>query len=204
MLNLNVGSNINQVSGWLTNVQRKQLPFATAGALTDTAFDVRKHVVEKTFPRDFDLRNKRFAGAALRVDKANKRKLRAAVYDPLGREYLETHARGGIKKPIDGRNIAIPTQHIKRTASGKLSAAKRPRAVLGKPNTFIGWTSRGVQILQKGRCKSASIKTFYQLVPMARIPKRLRFYEDAAKVVQRRMVPNFKKSFERAVRTARR
>ena len=35
---------------------------------------------------------------------------------------------------------------------------------------------------------------------MAHIPKRLRFYEDAAKVVQRRMVPNFKKSFERAVR----
>jgi hypothetical protein len=34
------------------------------------------------------------------------------------------------------------------------------------------------------------------LVPLARIPKRLRFYEDAAKVV-----PNFKKSFERAVRT---
>ena len=34
--------------------------------------------------------------------------------------------------------------------------------------------------------------------------ERLRFYEDAAKVVQRRMVPNFKKSFERALRTARR
>ena len=34
--------------------------------------------------------------------------------------------------------------------------------------------------------------------------ERLLFYEDAAKVVQRRMVPNFKKSFERAVRTARR
>jgi len=28
-------------------------------------------------------------------------------------------------------------------------------------------------------------------VPLARIPKRLRFYEDAAKVVQKRMVPNF-------------
>ena len=39
---------------------------------------------------------------------------------------------------------------------------------------------------------------------VARIPKRLHFYEDAVKVVQRRMVPNFKKSFERAVRTARR
>jgi len=39
---------------------------------------------------------------------------------------------------------------------------------------------------------------------MARISKRPRFYEDAAKVVQQRMVSNFKKSFERAVRTARR
>ena len=36
------------------------------------------------------------------------------------------------------------------------------------------------------------------MVPLARIPKRQRFYEAAAKVVQRRMVPNFKKSFERA------
>ena len=36
------------------------------------------------------------------------------------------------------------------------------------------------------------------------IPKRLRFYEDAAKVVRKRMVPNFRRSFERAVRTARR
>ena len=65
MLSLNVGSNIGEVAGWLTNVQRKQLPCATAGALTATAFDVRKHVVEKTFPRDFGLRNKRFAGVAL-------------------------------------------------------------------------------------------------------------------------------------------
>ena len=39
---------------------------------------------------------------------------------------------------------------------------------------------------------------------LARKPKRLRFYEDAAKVVQRRMVPNFRKSFDRALRTARR
>ena len=37
---------------------------------------------------------------------------------------------------------------------------------------------------------------------LARIPKRLHFYEDVAKVAQRRMVPNFSKSFERALRTA--
>ena len=125
MLSLNVGSNINQVAGWLTNVQRKQLPFATAGALTDTAFDVRRHVVEKTFPRDCDLRNRRFAGAVVRVEKANKRKLRAAVYDRLGRECLETQARGGIKRPT-WQWLSIPTQHIKRTTTGKIGKAQRP------------------------------------------------------------------------------
>jgi len=171
--------------------------------LTDTAFDVRKHVVEKTFPRDFDLRNKRFAGAALRVEKASKRKLRAAVYDRLGREYLEPQARGGIKRPT-GQWLSIPTQHIKRTAAGKIGKAKRPRNIVNKPNVFFRHQGPTPDIVRRPRGKGKQIEVLYQLVPLARIPKRLRFYEDAAKVVQRRMVPNFKKSFERALRTARR
>ena len=141
MLSLNVGSNINQVAGWLTNVQRKQLPFATAGALTATAFDVRKHVIERTFPRDFDQRNKRLAAAALRVEKANKRKLCAAVYDRLGREYLETQARGGIKRST-GQWISIPTKHIQRTAAGKIGKAKRPQNIVNEPNVFSGTKAR--------------------------------------------------------------
>jgi hypothetical protein len=56
----------------------------------------------------------------------------------------------------------------------------------------------------KPRGKGKQLEVLYQLVPLARLPKSLCFYEDAAKVVQRRMVPNFQKSFERAVRTARR
>ena len=203
MLSLIVGSNIGEVSGWLTNVQWKQLPFATAGALNDMAFDVRKHVIEKPFPRDFDLKNKRFAAATLRVDKANKRKLRAAVYDWLGREYLETQARGGIKRPT-GQWIPIPTKHIQRTASGKVGKEKRPQNIVNKPNVFFRHQGPTPDIVRKPRGKGKSLEVLYQLVSLARIPKRLRFHEDAAKVVQRRMVPNFKKSFESAVRTARR
>jgi len=58
--------------------------------------------------------------------------------------------------------------------------------------------------VRRPRGKGKQIEVLYQLVPLARIPKRLRFYEDAAKVLQRRMVPNFKKSFEKALRTAQR
>ena len=102
------------------------------------------------------------------LERVSDEKIAAAEFDRLGREYLETQGSGGIKRPIDGRNVAIPTQHTKRTASGKVGAAKRPRAVLGKPNTFIRRTSGGGQILQKGRRKSAPLKTLYQLVPLAR------------------------------------
>ena len=58
--------------------------------------------------------------------------------------------------------------------------------------------------MRRPRGKEKQLEVLYQLVPMARIPKRPRFYEGAATGVRKRMVPNFKKSFERAVRTARR
>ena len=51
--------------------------------------------------------------------------------------------------------------------------------------------------MRKPRGKGIQLEVLYQLVPLARIPKRLRFYGDAAKVVRKRMVPNFRKSFER-------
>ena len=131
-----------------------------------------------------------------------RRKLRAAVFDQLWREYLETQARGGIKRPT-GQWVSIPTQHIKRTATGKIGKAKRPRNVVNKPNVFFRHQGPTPDIVRQPRGKGKKLEVLYQLVPLARIPKRLRFYEDAAKVVQRRMVPNFKKSFEKALRTAR-
>ena len=67
---------------------------------------------------------------------------------------------------------------------------------------YHGTRSGGIGFRRWGKGKP--LEVLYQLVPLARIPKRLRFYEDAAKVVQRRMVPNFKKSFDRALKTARR
>jgi len=214
MLSLNVGSNIGEVAGWLNKVQRKQLPFATARALQWTAFDVKREQVSKTFPSAFETRNKNFAKGVLIVEpsgdrrsprrRVDKRNLRAAVYaiDRVA-DYLEKHARGGIKRPI-GQWIAIPTKHIKRTKVGKIGKAKRPRNIVNKPNVFFRHQGPTPDIVRKPRGKGKQLEVLYQLVPMARIPKRLRFYEDAAKVVQRRMVPNFKKSFAQALKTARR
>lgn len=202
MMSLSVGSNIDQVAGWIGAVGKKQIPFATAKALTSTAFDVKEEIVTKTYPRAFTVKNQKFASQLLRVQMAKKNKLTASVFDRLGREYLETHARGGIKRPT-GKYIAIPTRHIKRTAKGVVSKAKRPRQITNKPNVFFRHNGPTPDIVRKPRGKDKSLEVLYQLVPLARIPKRFNFYEDAAKVVKRRMIPNFRKSFRNALRTAR-
>ena len=105
---------------------------------------------------------------------------------------------------IRPRRPSAKQQRSKRTATGKIGKAKRPRNIVNKPNVFFRHQGPTPDIVRRPRGKGKQIEVLYQLVPLARIPKRLRFYEDAAKVVQRRMVPNFKKSFERALRTARR
>lgn len=48
------------------------------------------------------------------------------------------------------------------------------------------------------------LKTLYQLVFLAGILKLLRLHKGAAKVMQNRMVLNFRKSFKKALWTARR
>ena len=64
-----------------------------------------------------------------RVGKASKRNLVATVSDVLGRDYMVNQAEGGTKLPR-GRNIAIPSRQIKRTATGKVPKNRQPRNVL--------------------------------------------------------------------------
>lgn len=218
MLSLNVGSNIGEVAGWLNTVQRKQLPFATAVALQNTAFDVRRKAVGDTFPSAFTSRNRTFAKGVLIVEpsrtkgaarrRVDKRKLHAAVYarDHVT-DYLETHARGGHKIPFDGKHLAIPVRELRdRRGARGIPKSYRPKAVLAKKKSFINTTRKTGQlmILQRKTKKQYPLRAFYILEPRAKITKSLRFYEDAAKVVQRRLAPNFRQSFDKAMRTAKR
>lgn len=203
MMNVSVRSNIDEITGWMNRVSRQQLPFATSVALNDTAFDVRRQIVDRTMPRAFKLKNKRFPSAAMRVRKSTKRKLRAGVYDRLGREYLVTQATGGIKRPR-GRHIAVP-QGVRRTSTGKISKANRPRQMLNKPRHFIATMPSGKSGIWKRKGKSRlPISLEYAFVTQARIPKRLRFYEDAQRTIRRRFPRRFKAAFAKAKRTAKR
>ena len=103
--------------------------------------------------------------------------------------------------PIICRSHAIAKYFQRQNLLGK---AKRTRNIVNKLNLFFQHQGPTPDIVRRPRGKGKQLEVLYQLVPLARIPKRLQFYGDATKVRQRWMVPNFRKSFERAVRTARR
>jgi hypothetical protein len=201
-MQINVKSNLSAVSKAVDAFGRNQMPFATSRALNSTAFDVRSQIVNKTYPRSFTVRNKRFASALFRVQKSTKRKLVAVVFDRLGKDYMTMQAEGGIKRPR-GNNIAIPTNNIKRLASGKVSKAKQPRNLLGG-KAYKTKLRGGQEVIaqQEGRGAARKQKILYILEQSANIPKRFPFYEDGQRIAQREFAKNFAKAFREAKRTA--
>ena len=201
-LDIKVESNLGALTKALDVFGKDQLPFATAGALTSTAFVVRETIVEDTFPRSFDVKNKRFAGATFRVDKANKRKLEARVFDRLGKDFLAMQESGGTKRPR-GNNVAIPTDEIRVTGRG-VAKARRPRQILqsGK-RAFKTRSKTGQEIIAQRRGKKRyPLKVLYVLEPQAQIKPRFPFYTVAQMSAQKTFEKKLPEFLKRARKNA--
>lgn len=204
-MQINVSSNISTVAKAIDAFGKNEIPFATHRALNDTAFAVRNHIVKKTYPQSFNVKNKGFAGAMFRVERSpSKRKLVASVFDRLGREYMVDQAEGGVKTPR-GRSIAIPGLD-RPVARGRASYERnKPRTVLGRPRAFRQLVGGQEMILERRTKKRYPLKRLYLLEQQSvRIPKRFPFYEEARKRVQRDFDKFFANRFAQAKRSPRR
>ena len=203
-LSLNMTSNASAVQKAMQGFS-KQMPFAMSQALNATAFDVRKEIVDKTYPQSFNVRNKRFAGTMFRVEKATKKKLRASVFDRLKKDYMVDQAEGGIKTPR-GKSIAIPGRDMKMRTKGGVTKANRPRNLLNKKGVFKTTSTRSGQpiIVRRATKKRYPLQMMYILEPSGVIKKRFDFYEDANATARREIDRAFAKRFKRAKATARR
>lgn len=184
----------------LVGAETRQVPFAISKTLNALAFEARQHVVNVTGPRDFDLRNRRFLGVALRVDPARKDRLEARIFDRLGREYLRTQAEGGEKMPR-GTMLAIPAKAIKgsRGASG-IPKRLRPRNLAGA----FKLKTRDGEYLARRTGRANRLEVVYLLERKAKIPQRFRAYEDAETLVRQRANAVFAEQLAKALATARR
>jgi len=200
---------------------RRQVPFAVANTLTDIAFMARTEIVEKTYPRSFQVKNKRFAGVVFRVDKANKRTLTASIYDRIARAggkgsaYLARHESGGTKTSQSSTNVAIPGRKVKqfiRGASGQVKNSYRPTTLLGKPNFWKGRLKKtgneaifgrelNVKTGKAMRGVKGEVKVYYILKPQAHIKKSFPYYDAIKKVAHQNLQRSFTKNLAKAMAT---
>ncbi|MFY0619033.1 hypothetical protein [Shimia sp.] len=134
---LTISDSIQSFERSLSDVAQRQLPFATAMALNDTAADVDE-AWTKQMARRLD-RPTPFTMRGIRRQRAVKRRLVATVaFKDIQAQYLRLQVEGGSRKPV-GNAILIPVAQ-KLNRYGNMPKGAVGRSVKRK-DTFIA--SRG-------------------------------------------------------------
>jgi hypothetical protein len=142
----------------LSDLQKNQLPYAMAKALTATAKDAQTSV-QASLSEKFHLRNN-WTKQGIRVKPAEKKEwpITADVHSDTSNrstgapDYLGLQEDGGEKVPINGRHhLAIPTKYLRRMVSGVIPQELRPRNLLGAVSGRFAGRNRKGQLALKNQ-----------------------------------------------------
>ena len=198
MVAISVRPDISRTVAFLNDLERRQLPFATASALTDTAKDAQREE-ERAIERVFD-RPTRFTTKAVGVTPARKTRLEARVFiKRIQADYLALQITGGTRHPR-GRAIVLPVRkRVNKFGNIPRNTVKR---LLARRDTFSG-TVRGVAGIWQ-RQRGGRLKLMLAYEPQATYRKRYDFPGNVRRTVRRRFQSNFNRRWRIALATARR
>lgn len=198
MYGLSVTSNVDAWTRHLTGSVARQVPFALAVALTDTARLDCKPAAERLLSKRID-RPTPFTKKGFGTRGATKRRLVSQVFFKDTQADYMTWAVGGGEQRPKNRALLIPVG-TRRNQYGNMSR-NAVRTALAKPNTFSG-TVNGVpgvwQRMARGR-----LKLLIRYEDKANYKPILPFHREMAKVASNAFPARFGRSLERAIRTAR-
>lgn len=219
---ISVRHNVHQVIGFTERLGRQQT-FAVAKAMTDTMRDARDAMPDQA-ERDLDEPTP-WTKRAFYFKPAQKAHLVAEVgIKNQQSDYLRYQVEGGIRPPKKkalrlpsvvelNRYGNLPTglirQLVERAKAGKRATKSQARrfGVSNELDLFYGDPADG---RPPGIYKRVSHGSAHQLVPIVVFPqrpavyrKRFDFYGAAARVVERRFVPNLHRALAHALATAR-
>jgi len=172
-----------------------QLSFALANAMTSAAFRTRAGLTDDVWPKAVNVRNKRFLGVALNIEKATKRNLRIGIIDGLGRAHLALHAKGGTKQAK--KRLAIPaTGAVKRTTRG-VRKDQTPRAIIANtPKRALRVLPAGIFVGKQGR-----LHLVYSFKPSAHVNSDVPFYDSFDRAMRFEMRRQFPLALANAMKT---
>ena len=163
------------------------MPFVLAGLLNEGAFKARQVWINQTWPSHVQQRNAAFMNAALRVERADKRHLRVALQDRLGREFLQRLAKGGIKRSIHSNKLGVPLKGWARFSARCIRPSQKIKAIIANtPKPALRITPQGLFVGENGR-----LQLRYSWKQQVVQPKRVPFYEDWAYVMSESLRTGF-------------
>lgn len=142
-MNIDVRSNIAEVSKGLTRIQKKQIPFATSKTLNELAFDISRKAMPQTADRTFRGGATPFTKKGFKYLKSNKNHLIAEVYvDSVQVEYMKFMVAGGTRFPKK-RAIVVPTSKMRLNKYGNMSKNKI-KQILGDRDKYFSGVPKGM------------------------------------------------------------
>ena len=240
MIDFRVSTNAPEISRWLRMVHADQLPFATSLAINNVTKEAqafqRQHMLGT-----FQVRRRQWVERNVKIMRFSNKRQRPihsligieAPGDPSRSDILSKFEEGGVKRPKDGRRLAVPDE-VKRTTGGVIRRGMRPKdfqfrvwgrgpkaeILVGERRTFMIRKADGTGgIYQRtgrkraGRRLASDIRTravrdlnvrvLYRFTPEANIDSRLHFEENVDGVVRARFSRTFKEAFEKAIAAGR-
>lgn len=195
---ISVESNINQVRNQLNKIQRQQLPYAAAVALTRTAQDIQRAEAAQ-LPRKLDNPTP-FTMRAFAIKTASKRNLQAEVFIKTAQaEYLQWAISGG-RRQAARRGTGVPVG-ARLNKHGNIPG-RRKGLVKGKKQ-FAG-TINGVSGVwqRSGGKRNPGVQLMVAFERSVQYDKRFPFRQIAEGVARSRFSQHLAASVAKALATA--
>ena len=195
-MQINVESNINEITKFTTTVQKKQIPFATSVAINNTLFDLKKEMA-KQMDKKLD-RPTSFTKRGFFINKAKKNLLVGVLLmKDIVANYMQYQIEGGTR--TTGKRIPVPYQpNARLNKFGNIIGKKT--GLIKKNTQFIGNLGGTEGVYER---TNQGVKLIIGFERSVNYRPRFPFYIIAEKFSNAVFDKKFAKAFERALRTAR-
>lgn len=198
-MQISVQHDLHKITKHLSDLQKKQIPYAASQAINDTA-KAAQSAVQAQAEQKLD-RPTRQTVNAFRVKYANKQKLEGAVFIlPWAYEYLKYQIDGGTRR-ASGKGTGVPTANARLNQYGNIP--NRKRGLIKNSNQFIA-TMRGITgVWERYGKKRNAVRLVVVLEREVKYTARLPFPRIVQGVVQNTFAKHFSRRLQAALATAR-
>lgn len=201
-MNININADLKALKKDLTRLQQKQIPFAAAGAINDTLYQLKgeeawhaKKQLDR--PTPFTLRGFKYT-------KANKKNLEGVFYiDDIQAKYLGYQIKGGVRRP-KRKSVLVPTKIMRRNKYGNVPGWRTKFSTLKDREGYFSGEIKGVAGLWRVyRSKKRAPKLMIAYEERAVYKPRFDYYAVARKHINVAFRSNLNRTLTKALATAR-